>query len=89
MRWIVAISLAAGLPGVAPSAAQTVRDARSDQAAFGARLTPAGPDGGPGIAKVNRRLDTRIDSRIKTRIERYRAGNAADPVAAFKAAGRN
>jgi hypothetical protein len=88
-RWVRGLCLLAWLllGGVAalPLAAQTTQDTRSTREAYGARLTPVGPDDVPTIdRRAVKRVETRVNSRIATRIERYRVGSTADPGAAFK-----
>lgn len=65
--------------------AQTAKGASQVKQAYGARLTPVGPDDMPKVdGRAIRRLETRVNSRISTRIERYNI--TPDPTASLRAA---
>lgn len=65
--------------------AQTANGAAQVKRAYGARLTPVGPDDMPQVdRRAMRRLETRVNSRISTRVERYNI--MPDPTASLRAA---
>jgi hypothetical protein len=69
-----------------PAPAQTNGSINSTRQAYGVRLNAPAQPNSLNVARGSYRVNSRVNSRLSTRIERYRTGQAFDPVAALRVA---